>query len=641
MRLRKIVSTNRICVFAFCLTLALLGSSLLAQEAAKVAEIAITGNQNISDAAIGAVVANLKVGGDFTPEAMENDRKAIEALGYFSSVTARAGDTATGVKVTFDVVENPAIKEIRVIGNKTISTERIMSLLRSKTGQVFNEQTLTLDIESIQKEYVDQGLFAYVSEDVGIDPQTGVLTIPILESVVQSIDIVGNKKTPDYVFQREMKTKPGQVLNRKRLEDDVRKLYSLGILEVTAYQRPQIEPGTETGKVVVIIPVTEMKTGQVSVGLGYSSRQKLVGRVELSEANFRGRAQRVNLLTEIGQRTDIVSTGPPNSYQVSFYEPWLDSKNTSLNVSVFDRLVYRFSSPIQTEGVARRSDTLYSERRKGGTLGFSRPISDTFRVSTNLRMETVDLALPVTLPIGDFLSQISQPGSIRSISFTGIRNTRDFDADPAAGWYTSATAELGNAKKSRFTGTPYQRLDSVGNPVLDDGGNPVMDTDWTSNEVGSGVFNKLQMDIRKYISKGGSKKTPDEKRRTLALRLTGGMVTGTVLFSEQFFVGGAETLRGYREDRFWGNTMMLASAEYRMPMGKSLTGVGFVDYGDAWNQADDDITPEKGFEQHNKFSPNIGYGVGIRVITPIGPLRLDYGLGSEGGRTHFSIGHAF
>ncbi len=121
-------------------------------------------------------------------------------------------------------------------------------------------------------------------------------------------------------------------------------------------------------------------------------------------------------------------------------------------------------------------------------------------------------------------------------------------------------------------------------------------------------------------------------------------------FFEQYFVGGAETLRGFREDRFWGRNMFLASAEYRFPLAKSLTGVAFVDYGDAWGAAEEyrkravppDITDLiDGFPQHESFSGNVGYGIGIRVRTPIGPLRLDYGFSTEGSRAHFSIGHVF
>ena len=627
--------TRRLSVIALCACFLAAGQgAVLSQEAAKVAEIIITGNQNISDAAIRAVVTNLKPGGDFSAEAMENDRKSIEALGYFSAATARSEDTPAGVKALFDVVEFPQIKEIRIVGNKSISSERLTSLLRSKSGQVYNEQTLNLDINAIQKEYTDQGYVAFVSEEGGIDAQTGVLTLPILESIVESVDIVGNKKTPDYVFLREMKTVSGKPLNRKILNEDIKEIYSLGILDPAAYQRPNIEPGHETGKVIVVVPVTEMKTGQISVGLGYHSRKKLVGRAELTEANFRGHAQKLSLLVEVGQRTGTTTRGG-NSYQLSFFEPWLDQKNTSLNVSVFDKLVYRFSSSIPFGGDDDIDDEVYSERRKGGTLGFGRPLSDHTRVSTNLRLEEVEVSLPASLLPGTFLSRISQPGPVRSITLGAVNNTRDYDADPAAGWYKSISFEYGRAEKSAFTGT---NLGTATSP----------NTVWTLSPAGSGSFNKAQFDIRRYISKGGPKTAPDEKRRTLALRLMGGIASGTLLFSEQFFVGGAETLRGYREDRFWGDHMLVLSSEFRMPMGKNLTGVVFADYGDAWGPVEgiepvfaiDGKTAEN-FDQHESFDPNVGVGIGIRVVTPIGPLRLDYGIGSDGARTHFSIGHAF
>ena len=128
-------------------------------------------------------------------------------------------------------------------------------------------------------------------------------------------------------------------------------------------------------------------------------------------------------------------------------------------------------------------------------------------------------------------------------------------------------------------------------------------------------------------------------------------------FFEQYFLGGAETLRGYQEDRFWGKSMLLANVEYRVPVAPSLKGVVFVDAGDAWGAArifrdpNDPIIIDTNdtalrnllteLPQHEGFEASVGYGLGIRVITPIGPLRLDYGFGNEGSRAHFSIGHVF
>jgi outer membrane protein insertion porin family len=118
-----------------------------------------------------------------------------------------------------------------------------------------------------------------------------------------------------------------------------------------------------------------------------------------------------------------------------------------------------------------------------------------------------------------------------------------------------------------------------------------------------------------------------------------GASSGTLPFFEQSFVGGAETLRGYREDRFWGSYLMLASAEIRQPLARGLTGVLFTDAGDAWG-GDYQQVSIQGFTQ-STFRIHPAIGLGMRVRTPLGPIRLDYGFGDEGGRFDFSIGNVF
>jgi len=65
----------------------------------------------------------------------------------------------------------------------------------------------------------------------------------------------------------------------------------------------------------------------------------------------------------------------------------------------------------------------------------------------------------------------------------------------------------------------------------------------------------------------------------------------------------------------------------------------FSDLGDAWGGAYQNVNIQ-GFDQGG-FRPHLSVGLGIRVRTPLGPIRLDYGIGNEGGRTHFSIGNVF
>lgn len=601
-----------------------LGLPAFAQEGIKVTQVVITGNRNINKETIENVIL-LAPGSPYTKAAVEKDREAITALGYFSAVPVRTEDTPDGVRVIFDVVENPLVKEIEIVGSEPIADETILGLMRTKPNQVLNTNTVDIDMVAIQNYYRDLGYVAHVTEDSGIDHKTGVLTIAILVSTVEKIDIVGNKKTREEVFTREMKVRTGDYFNAKILREDIARIYNLDLLE--DIQAPKIEPGSSIGRIGVAIPVTEKKTGNVGVGIGYSSRSRLVGRAELTETNFRGRGQGLTLLWETGTSDGL---GGSSSYEIGFHEPWIDKHHTSLSVNVFNKLLYRFSSALFGSDGEIDGQT-YNERRKGATLGVSRPFSDYTRGFITLRTESVDTS---TLDISSFEPSeinrfVAQSGPVRSATTRIVNNTRDFDKDPAAGWYRSVSLEIGSADVvEQFTTQDFNVPPANENGLV------------ISDAAIEGPFQKLQIDIRHYWSKGGRKEAPTDKRTTLAARLLGGVSNGDLPFFEQFFVGGAESLRGYSEDRFWGDKMFVLSLEYRRPVSQGLTGVLFLDYGDAWG-APRTYSISDDLDQHEGFSPKIGAGLGLRVNTPIGNLRFDYGIGSDGARTHFSIGHAF
>jgi len=611
-----------------------------AQASTKVVEVAVSGNQNINADTIKNAVA-LKVGDDYAEQAVEKDRASIMSLGYFVAVTVHKEDTAGGMKVTYEVTENPKLSGVKVTGSEPIPAAKIAEAMKTKVGHVLNTTTLNQDIEAIQAEYQDQGYIAYVTADVGVDPQTGVLTVPILVHVVESVEVTGNKKTKSYVFLREMKTQPGTVFNVKTLKDDIIKIYNLDILEdVKQYQ---ITTGTEQGRVKISIPVVEKKTGQVSLGVGYSSRQKLVGQARLSETNFRGKAQGLNLLWEQGT-SDAV--GGSASYEVGFYEPWLDSRHTSLNVSAFNKIVYRFSSGVF--GGQTVDDETYNERHKGFDATVSRPMSEKTRVYLGGRWSNVEAntdllgktgTLEEVEAVDDSLNRLIQQGDIAVASLRLVHNTRDFELDPAAGGYEGVSLEVGTGDGQRFP----EKLTQLVTPA--EGSTPAVYRSVYPAVPIEGAFQKLSIDVRRYFSKGGAKTSPQDKRTTLAVRFRAGIANGTLPFSQQFFVGGGESLRGFREDRFWGNNMMLVSAELRKPIAPSIAGVLFADYGAAWDGDTAFFVTDEQLSQHKSFVGNFGVGIGMRVSTPIGYLRLDYGKGigpdAEGARTHFSMGHAF
>ena len=608
-----------------------------AQAGQTVAEVLVRGVSKTSDAVV-LSAATLKPGVAFTNEAFEADKTRIRDLGLYSSVSGRTETTPQGrLRVVYDVVENPVINNIVVTGNKAVSTEKLVALVRSKPGEVLNTAVVDADVQRIQRYYIDQGYLAFVSDQIGIDPKTGVLTIPVVETVVEDITITGNKKTKPVVVTRAMKTRQGEPFNTQVLQRDLSRVFALGIFDDIGPVNRQ--PGSEIGKVDLVIPVQERRTGQVAVGFGYSTRQKLVGRLELSESNFRGRGQGVNFLWEVG---GIASR---NSFEIGFSEPYLDRNNTSLSVNLFDRVLYRFTRSLSSNATDGQDDDPYYERRRGGAATISRPFSDVTRGYVTLRSEQINAnSLDINFDqltddqIRNIRGALIQDGTVSSVTLRAATNTRDNDLDPAAGFFFSPSVEVGTSSFDSQKPLINPNFDPDSPPGDD---NPRVLLDPRTQEGG---FTKYNLDLRRYISLNGRRKPGNitEPKRVLAARVLFGVAQGSLGFSEQYFVGGAETLRGYPDDRFWGNRLFLASAELRVPFDNkgSVTGVLFGDVGDAWGASAENAENIEDFEQHSKFSPRVGFGLGVRLRTPIGPVRLDYGFG-EGGRTHFSIGQAF
>ena len=101
----------------------------LAQER-RVESVAVRGLRNISETAV-ITALRLKLGEPFSEATLESDRRAIEAMGLFSAVRPRVEQTETGVRVVFEVVENPLIREVRFTGNTVFSNEQLLEVMRN------------------------------------------------------------------------------------------------------------------------------------------------------------------------------------------------------------------------------------------------------------------------------------------------------------------------------------------------------------------------------------------------------------------------------------------------------------------------------------------------------------------------------
>jgi outer membrane protein insertion porin family len=573
----------------------------LAQER-RVESVAVRGLRNISETAV-ITALRLKPGEPFSEATLESDRRAIEAMGLFSDVRPRVEQTETGVRVEFEVVENPLIREVRFTGNTVFSAEQLLEVVRNKPGFVFNTNFAEPDIRAIRDAYQRAGYLVLPEGYTPPDYENGILTIALSELRVGEIRIEGNTKTRTNVILRELRTKPGDLFNTQRFQRDVSRLYNTGYFDQIAPEDSLAAPGV----IDLTLKVKERPTGRLNVGFAIDSRRRLIGLAEVFETNFRGTGRTVGI--------NFQSTGGRNgsSIEVLFTEPYLDRHRTALSVSLYNKLVYRFTSNFFGGQLDPNLEQQYDERRRGITLGLSRPLSELLTASVGLRTEDVNTNRVATNQGGGF---IRQDGTLTSLSLRGVYNNRDFDLDPAQGQYLALALEPG-----------FTNIRSAEQQFIDSG----------VVKLGQSSFLRASIDYRLYYSPQGRRTQPDDRRQVFAIRAYYGTISGTVPFFEQFFIGGAETLRGYPEDRFWGKNAALLSVEFRQPIEKAFTAVFFVDIGHAWGG----YPSVNDFIQRGSFRPEIGYGLGVRVRTPLGPLRIDYGIGRDGGRTHFSVGQVF
>jgi outer membrane protein insertion porin family len=601
--------TTFFCAFALAITL-----SVQAQNV-RVREIVVRGNKRISTRVITSLM-KVKEGVGYNLAALDEDAASIRDLGWFSKVSWDRDVLSDGnLRITIDVAEFETVREVAILGNTSFKAEELLKLVtflptpgaKEEELRPYNQREAGPTGNAITQAYINKGLFGQVVKIRPSDNNPNTIEIVIQELIVNSVTIEGLTGTQDRVFNKLIRTKPGDAFNRLEWNRD-----GLRLLGTQWFQK--VEPSgsspndLDAGLVDLKMVVSDARTGNFNVGIALDPQNSLAGLISYSDQNFRGTGQTVGL--NYTQATQ----GQGGSVSFDYTNPFLDSKETILRASLYDRVQFRFANNgIGNIGGGNQGNQA-SERRTGGLLSYTRPIiRDKFSIGLTGKFERINV--PLIAPIDPVIGNnfIQQDGEVASLAVTGLWNTRDLDSDPSRGKFTRVDIESGY---------------SVIKPI-----------NGTAPPIGRFPFTRLGFDFRTYYSRDKRIRTAqDASREVIAFRLQAGTIIGDVPFFEQFFAGGNNSIRGYFEDRFWGTNRMVASLEYRKPVSGEFSIVGFVDYGSAWGG----YTSLGGFEQTRAFSPRLGYGLGVRLRTGIGPIRLDYGFNGEGGsRPHFQIGTDF
>ncbi|MGV0025648.1 BamA/TamA family outer membrane protein [Phormidesmis priestleyi] len=575
-----------------------------------------------------------------TRSQLQEDINAVFATGFFSNVKATPEDTPVGVRVTFEVQPNPVLKSVQLEGVRVIPANVVNDIFSPQYGTTLNLRQLQTGIQALNKWYQDNGyVLAQVVDVPKVNPD-GTVTLQVAEGVVENLqvrfinkqgedkDAKGNAirgRTRDFIITREFELKPGDVFNRRIAEQDLQRAFGLGIFEDI---KLSLSPGQDPRKVVVVVNVAEKNTGNVGLAGGFSSASGLFGSVSYQQQNVGGNNQKFNAEVQIGQRDQL--------FDLSFTDPWIanDPYRTSYTFSLFRRrtisLVFDGGDPEVDLPNGDRPRIL----RTGGGLTFTRPLSKTpFKRSE----WTASLGLQYQR-----ISVRDQDGKLSPRDALG--NLLSFDD---SGKDDLITARLGFVRDRR------------NNFLTPTSGSVLSFSTEQSVPFGSGsiLLNRLRANYSFYVPVRLTRLTPgcrDNQRlrigekpptggcpQALAFNLQGGTVLGDLPPYEAFPLGGTNSVRGYDEgDVGSGRSYLQATAEYRFPIFSIISGALFVDA--ASDLGTGQNVPGDPAGVRNKPGFGLGYGVGVRVQSPLGPIRIDFGLNDQGGNNiRFGFGERF
>jgi outer membrane protein insertion porin family len=475
------------------------------------------------------------------------------------------------------------------------STAEVLGAVPFKTGDPWVAQKGTDAQRAIGRLYAQRGhLYARVTVETTRAEGHVDVTVRIDEGSptrVGRILVSGLIATDEEVVRREVAFKPGDPLDPELLVETERRLSRLGLFE-----RIQVGPPRQTGAPFadVAISLREGKPWRVELGGGYGTDRGWRGLLELGHDNLFGTGRSASIrekVTENGDRTDL-----------TFRTPWLIGMPLQGDATLFREQWQELGYKRQGAGIAT-----------GVLREFLRePLSDIARVRVGLRYQ--------------------------------LEWVRRYDIDPSLLAGNPDNIVEGGQIIARIT--PALTLDYRDN-VLDPkrGSLHTLSVDVAGPYLGSQVsFVRSRIETAWYLDWLSPVVLAVGARLGLAAPYGN---TAALPIEDRFYAGGSSSVRGYAQDKIGpldsagnptgGNGLAIANLEARFPIWRWLSGVVFVDTGA--------VTPEVGDLASGAFKT--GVGGGVRVKTPVGPIRLDvaYALnaiqGDDRWQLYFGIGQAF
>jgi outer membrane protein insertion porin family len=472
------------------------------------------------------------------------------------------------IRIEIEIEEGPQYRlgTIDFKGDVLTTKEELFKDLRLKRNDIYSNSAVREQIRSFTEKFANEG-YAYVE----INPETNIDSKNLLVHLTfemdkkkrvsfEKIQVTGNTKTRDKVIRRELEVEEGEIYSVTDLNESRDRLRRTGYLKEVGFTTSR---GSTDEKINLDIKVEEAPTGALSFGVGYSSIEKVVGSVSLSEQNLFGMGYQGLLRFQLGTES--------NNFKASFTDPYFLGYPYSAGFDLYHEQVGYFNT--------------YSYKVLGGDLRLGKKLTKRIRLDATYKLENVNV-YNVTEDASPSIKEQEGKKTTSGLSFAFSMDTRDDFYVPTRG-----------ARHSLF-------LQNAGGILGGDNYfvKGLLETSWFFPLPLNMVLNlRGKFGI---IEPYGGKETP---------------------IYEKFFVGGVYTVRGFEygkagptdinEDPLGAEKMVVFSSELIFPLSREigLRGAIFWDIG-------------KGFDKWSDITPlRTGAGAGIRWFSPIGPIHIDFG----------------
>jgi outer membrane protein insertion porin family len=517
------------------------------------------------------------------------------------------------------------IGTFQISGNRRFSTTDLMLLYPfgadGGAGRPFNRSEWGSSTENVSTLYSNNG-YIYAQVDPEETRRAGPGGESLLDlkwniregqpATINKINIVGNDITHERVIREAIVLAPGELFSRDRLIQSYRNVSNLGFFQ-QPMAPPDVKPTDNGVDVDVTFRVEEKRTGNINFGASLGQGTGLGGFLGLEEPNLFGRGKRGRLMWQFGKNI--------NDFTLSYTDPAIRESRTSGTLTLFN---------------SRQRFTV-------GDLGRRRQIGG-----------SLQLGFPF---LGSRYTRIYGSYGLQQIKFTG--GSSDLRSQFRCSNCTRSTVGGTIARDTRF-GLPFATGGALTNVSLEFNGGVL---------GGTGNYRKLDLEARYYAPLGSAGGNPAQLgsgvQFVLGLTAKSGFIFGDAgpFFTELYSMGGTQygiPLRGYEEFSItpngfdpsaggsaaagvnsFGKSYAAVTVEAGARISQSLYFSTFLDAGNVYRSA----------RQYDPSRMFRGAGIGVAVLSPLGPIGLDLGYGFDrvgvngrpdpGWKLHFKLGNFF